>query len=132
MLTSTLEVRTHLAAEPRSAKEARSFTEATLGAWGCDALVDVSLLLVSELVTNAVLHAGSHLELVVRLLRDRVRFEVHDGSPRSPELRPAPTEATTGRGLTLVERLASCWGTDLSPDGKAVWFELPLAGRSAG
>lgn len=126
MLTPTLEARTQLAAEPRSAKEARSFTEATLGAWRCDALMDVSLLLVSELVTNAVLHAGSHVELVVRLLPDGIRFEVHDGSPRAPRLREAASDATTGRGLTLVEHMASSWGTDLSSSGKAVWFELPL------
>ena len=118
------EVRLALRPVPASAAEARQFVDATLSGWGCDAFVDASRLLVSELVTNAVLHARTEMTLVVRLLRGGVRVEVHDGSPVAPVVRNYEDEAMTGRGLALVDELADRWGVERDSGGKSVWFEL--------
>jgi hypothetical protein len=56
-----------------------------------------------------------------------LRVEVHDGNSRHPTPSPAPADATSGRGLHLVESLAERWGVEGTPDGKVVWFELPFA-----
>lgn len=84
------------------------------------------MLLVSELVTNALLHARSEIDLVLRVLEKAVRCEVYDGSRATPTLRPVDSAAVTGRGLALVAHLASDWGTERTPDGKVVWFEVQV------
>ena len=109
---------------PASAATARQFVDTTLGGWGCDGFVDASRLLVSELVTNAVLHARTEFTLVLRLIRGGVRVEVHDGSQAVPVVRHYEDEAMTGRGLALVDQLAARWGVEESGAGKVVWFEL--------
>lgn len=114
---------------PASAADARRFLEQTLGGWNCDSLRDASRLLVSELVTNAVLHARTDIEVVVRLTRRGVRVEVHDRSPAAPVARRYDDDAMTGRGLALVEELAGRWGVDKDTRGKTVWFELDEGGR---
>ena len=89
------------------------------------------MLLTSELVTNAVLHARSRPELKLRLTRDRLWVGVADTTPISPVRKRYGPEAATGRGLLLVERMAAAWGTSVSEQGKVVWFELsPDAGES--
>jgi anti-sigma regulatory factor (Ser/Thr protein kinase) len=118
-------VRLALRPVPASAGIARRFVSSTLRGWGCDALVETAVLLVSEVVTNAVLHARSDLEVSVRLVDDEVRVEVTDGSPAEPQRRTAGQTATTGRGLALVEACARRWGVAERPGGKAVWFDLP-------
>ena len=118
------EARLALRPVPASAAQARQFVERTLGDWGCDGLVDLARLLVSELVTNAVLHARTDLELAIGLRRGGVRVEVTDGSPAAPVKRSYEDEAMTGRGLALVDELADRWGVDERADGKAVWFEV--------
>ena len=91
------------------------------------ALVDTATLLTSELVTNAVLHAGTDVIVSVHRGDERVRVDVADGSPVEPVRKDYPTDAATGRGLTLFDRLASAWGTrPIIPSGKTVWFELPV------
>ena len=84
---------------------------------------DIVELLVSELVTNAVLHAHTEIELTVRDLGDCIRVEVSDDSPRLPELHPAGL-TESGRGLQIVDALASRWGTEGRTGGKTVWFEV--------
>ena len=87
-------------------------------------VVDTVELLTSEVVTNAILHAASAPELVVRLADARVRVEVHDASPAVPVLHePDPYDAS-GRGMTIVDRLARAWGVEHVPEGKRVWFEV--------
>ena len=83
-------------------------------------------LLTNELVTNAVLHAGTDIILDVSLHDATVRVEVVDASAREPS--PAHYDATaqTGRGLTLVEKVATDWGVTPRDDGKAVWFEVTV------
>ena len=119
------EVRSRLAAEVRSAGSARRFVETTLAGWKSPEPTDLVKLLVSELVTNAVLHAKSEAEVVVQLRPQVIRVEVLDRSPVLPVLKEVPLEATSGRGMALVNSYASAWGTRELPHGKAVWFEVP-------
>ena len=118
------EARLPLRPIPASAATARQFVEDTLGAWGCDDFLDAARLLVSELVTNAVLHARTDFELVLRVLRSGVRVEVRDGSAAAPVVRHYEDEAMTGRGLALVEQMATRWGVQPNGKGKTVWFEI--------
>jgi hypothetical protein len=87
----------------------------------------------SELVTNAVLHAGTDLAVAVRLNGAVVRVEVHDGSRTEPQWIPRSLTACTGRGLTLITALSSARGVDAHAGGKTVWCELSTApGRAGG
>jgi anti-sigma regulatory factor (Ser/Thr protein kinase) len=85
--------------------------------------LDDLLLLVSELVTNAVIHAETRLRLVVRYDGRRVLTEVFDGDPHLPRPLPTPRDVG-GRGLSLVEALSSRWGSETVGLGKRVWAEL--------
>ena len=113
---------------PASAGQARRFVESVLEDGDLDHLAYPATMLVSELVANAVLHTGTAIEVVVCPELDRVRVEVHDGSPQLPIRKHYSNMSGTGRGLLLVERMASEWGSDRTADGKIVWFELD--GRS--
>ena len=126
------EVRASFPADPTSAGEARRFVDATLRRWSCDHFVDVASLLVSELVANAVLHAGTSIAVVVRVDGDRLRVEVHDGNGRLPARKHYSTLSATGRGLMLVERMSRDWGVAATSGGKVVWFELEQQVRGAG
>ena len=118
-----------LPAEPASAGRARRFVVDTLQRLQYDTMTDVAELLVSELVTNALLHAGSEVRVRVEADGSRIRVEVQDGSPVNVRKRAVSPESTTGRGLALVDALATRWGSDAVTDrGKAVWFELEGAG----
>ena len=119
-----MEARLALDPVPASAARARGFVGDLLARWSCDELVDAGRLLASELVTNAVLHARTGMTLVVRRMRNGVRIEVHDGSPLAPVVRNYEDGAMTGRGLSLVQELATRWGVDREATGKTVWFEL--------
>jgi CheY-like chemotaxis protein/anti-sigma regulatory factor (Ser/Thr protein kinase) len=88
------------------------------------ALVADVELLVSELVTNAIVHASSAPQLEVRLSTRTIRVSVHDADPALPELRVPDSNRPGGRGLHLLNTLASRWGTDPSEAGKVVWFEI--------
>jgi serine phosphatase RsbU (regulator of sigma subunit) len=106
---------------------ARALTRAQLARWGLGALTDLTGLLVSELVTNAV-RAASH-EVSLRLMRvGKLLVEVIDDDHNLPHLRGAAPEDESGRGLALVSNLSRRWGTSRLPVGKVVWFELPLPG----
>ena len=82
------------------------------------------LLCVSEIVTNAVLHARSDVHLVVRRLDGVLRVEVADGDPTLPTPQDPPPSVPTGRGLRLLAALSERWGVDGRTDGKTVWFEV--------
>ncbi len=83
-------------------------------------------LLTSELVTNAVLHAGTPMCVTLHTLPDRIRVDVADGNPAFPSVKEYGKDAATGRGLTLFNTLASNWGVQAVDGGKIVWFELPV------
>lgn len=109
---------------PRSAADARRFVERVLAVWRCPELRDTAQLLVSELVTNSVRHAGTPVRLTLRRQERGLRIEVADGSPGRPRPRLPDAETEAGRGLYLLDRLAGDWGVRDERGGKAVWFEL--------
>ena len=120
-----------LAPEPQSVRRARAWVVEELSDLGREDLVDSAELGVSELVTNAILHA--HPPITVRLggTPQHPRVEVHDRSPRPPAVNTGMAEdsqllRTVGRGLGIVALYSSNWGADVSPDGKVVWFEPAL------
>lgn len=116
---------TLLSPAANSARAARSFVDSTLSGWSCGEAVDVVVLLTSELVTNAVLHAGTRIGLRISRASGRLRVEVGDASQQVLTVRPRNVEAQTGRGLALVDSLATCWGVEqVADDGKVVWFEV--------
>lgn len=86
----------------------------------------------SELVTNAVLHAGTDLAVGVAVIGDVVRLEVHDGSPVEPQWIPRSLTACTGRGLALITALSAVRGVDVQAGGKTVWCELSAAAGRGG
>ncbi|MFH8732238.1 MULTISPECIES: ATP-binding protein [unclassified Streptomyces] len=118
--------------EPGAVRSARAAVRGQLGVWDLDSLGDVTELLVSELVTNALRHASGPIG--VRLLRsaepaDTLRVEVSDRLPDPPLERVAGPDEESGRGLQLVAGSARRWGTRPGDTGKTVWFELSLPGR---
>jgi len=109
---------------------------AELGAWLVDehadaALIDVSLLLVSELVTNSVRHAttaaGELMHLTASLQAPTLRIELSDSGVDGAVSRRPPSldDGAGGFGLDLVAALSSAWGVERSPQGTTVWLELP-------
>ena len=116
-----------LPAHPASSRAARSFTAEHLRSWGCDQTVDDATLLVSELVTNAVLHARAPVDVVVRKGRTSVRIEVFDEGTGVPQFNFSEIDSLHGRGLGLVQAVASRWGINEDRDGcKTVWIEISL------
>lgn len=107
----------------------RDFTRQALRDWGWDGTdtAEDTLLLVSELLTNASLHAGGCHELVLTA-REVLRIEVCDGTTTLPRRHPAPQRGIPGgHGLYIVERLSDRWGTSPHGQGKAVWAEIEAA-----
>jgi CheY-like chemotaxis protein len=120
-----------VAADPRGPGHARRFIEELLGAWDCRESLDVVRLLASEVVANAVVHAGSDVKVAVQLRSDAVRVAVTDRDPTVPAMRSPDVTEESGRGLALVDALSSVWGIDPIPGGKHVWFEVPRFDRPA-
>jgi GAF domain-containing protein/anti-sigma regulatory factor (Ser/Thr protein kinase) len=110
----------------RSASTARRLIEQALSDAELTALLDEALLLVTELVTNAIVHAGTDIELRIEPGDASLRVEVVDRSPGSlPVVRLAPSETREGgRGVFLLDALADEWGTRHFSGGKSVWFHL--------
>lgn len=105
--------------------QARHGVVAALRDWDCGRLVEAVELVVSELVTNAVLHARTPLEVTMRKERDGVRVAVRDLADGLPTTRASVSLASTGRGLVLLEALAVSWGVDRHDGGgKTVWALL--------
>ncbi len=119
-----IDARTEFAAGPTTPALARGFVRQALSRWGYPAACETAALLTSELVTNAVLHAGTGVTVTVCARDGIVRVEVADGSARVPTTPPYGGEAQTGRGLALVQRVATTWGVERQPGGKTVWFEV--------
>lgn len=114
----------------------------TFASWGMEpGQSELACLLVSEVVTNVVLHATASgplatssrvpgQEFTVRLRHgaSSIWAEVFDYDLRLPRIRSAGENDEGGRGLYLVDQLATRWGSRPTPDGKAVWFEMPVSG----
>ncbi|MFJ9825908.1 ATP-binding protein [Streptomyces sp. NPDC101160] len=129
----------HFPAEANAVRTARHAVRDTLRAWQLDAVIgDVTVLLVSELVTNSLRYASGPIG--VRLVRrgpsgdgvghgPALLVEVSDPLPDQPTERPAGPDDEGGRGLQLVACSARRWGTRAGRAGKTVWFELALPGE---
>ncbi|WP_328906189.1 SpoIIE family protein phosphatase [Streptomyces sp. NBC_00234] len=121
----------------RSVATARAFVRDTLQGWGYTDVVDDAVVLTSELVTNAVVHAGTAADVLCLRTEDGVRVEVSDHYPeREVPLQgsgiDAGPERESGRGLLLCAALASRWGVEYTPTHKHVWFQLDLPERPIG
>jgi anti-sigma regulatory factor (Ser/Thr protein kinase) len=118
-----------LTRSPSSVQAARRFIQGRAAAWSLpEPAVDQLVLIGSELVTNAVLHARTELTLALELRDGRVRISVTDRSQAPATLRHYRPDALTGRGLGVVAALSDRWGVSAAADGKVVWAELAANG----
>lgn len=120
----------NLRADHEAPRAARDLLRGMAAQAGCDeGRVEHAVLLVSELVTNAVLHGRTDVVRLVLAVDGRtVEVAVHDRSPDAPLVGDVGPSDLHGRGLVLVERLAETWGVSPLPEGgggKAVWFRRP-------
>ncbi|MET7689921.1 ATP-binding protein [Streptomyces sp. NPDC005483] len=121
-----------LPSRPESAAAARRLTQViVLRHWGLTPkTAEDAVLLVSELVGNAVRHTGARVfGLRMRRRRGWIRIEVRDPSRGLPCLMPVQEMDLSGRGLFLVDKLSDRWGVDLLPRGKTTWFEMRVTDR---
>jgi anti-sigma regulatory factor (Ser/Thr protein kinase) len=117
--------------EPQAVRHARLYVAERLEQLGREDLLDSAELGVSELVTNAILHADPPITVRVRGTPQHPRVEVHDNSQQPPRLTSGMSDddrlmRTFGRGLGIVALYSTTWGAEVSPDGKVVWFEPSL------
>jgi anti-sigma regulatory factor (Ser/Thr protein kinase) len=129
-----LRQRIRLAAEATAPRRARDFLAAVCAGWDVRRYTDVGGLVLSELVSNAVRHAGTEVEVRLQLTgaggRGRLRIEVHDCGTGSPEVVPPERRTVGGNGLDIVSRLSESWGVTPDGDGspgKSVWCVLAPA-----
>ena len=114
-----------LVAHPPSVARARNFVADLLIHHGLPHLVDDVRLVVSELATNAIMHAQTGFSVTLRGFDGFVVVEVHDGSQAGPFLRASPSLDTSGRGIAIVKALSRDWGVNEYEGGsKAVWAEF--------
>ncbi|MFE2040883.1 SpoIIE family protein phosphatase [Streptomyces sp. NPDC059477] len=138
--SSVITARAAASFEPvgRSVASARSFVRDTLQGWGFADIVDDAVVLTSELVTNAVVHAGTAADVLCLRSDDGVRVEVSDRYPereiplQGPSAAMGNLDREGGRGLQLCAALAGRWGVDYTPTHKQVWFRLDLPERAVG
>ncbi|MFI8233089.1 SpoIIE family protein phosphatase [Streptomyces sp. NPDC085900] len=138
--SSVITARAAASFEPvgRSVATARSFVRDTLQGWGFADIVDDAVVLTSELVTNAVVHAGTSADVLCLRTDEGVRVEVADRYPeREIPLQGSPVNMGSpdregGRGLQLCAALAGRWGVEYTPTHKQVWFQLDLPERAVG
>jgi anti-sigma regulatory factor (Ser/Thr protein kinase) len=122
----------NLASGPRSVQDARRWVVDTCTDIGRTELIECAELGVSELVTNALLHAEPPITVRVRGTVEHPRVEVRDGSTDAPILPSQVLQGeqnellTFGRGLSIVARSADAWGAEIEDDGKVVWFNPAL------
>ena len=139
---------------PSAPARARRFLEETCGRWmaadagpataaataaaraattaAASTIADAALVL-SELVTNAVRHAGTEIQVALELWDGALTVSVHDGGPALPRLIPQAERRFGGQGLAIVVRLAEAWGVVVGDGGKTVWCRLrPRAASAAG
>ncbi|MFE5940921.1 SpoIIE family protein phosphatase [Streptomyces sp. NPDC056480] len=115
-------------AEPERIAAAREQVRQLLHDWRDEEQLDSAVLMVSEMVTNVLVHTDGDALLVAEVAcgekARRLRVEVSDGSDELPHKRHPGEMASSGRGLVLMEMLADAWGVDPRGEGKAIWFEL--------
>ncbi|MEW1956907.1 ATP-binding SpoIIE family protein phosphatase [Kineococcus sp. NPDC059986] len=125
---SRLDAALWLPPDIRAVAAAREFLRERLTAWSTDELLDEAELVLSELVTNALVHTGGGAGVALRFdgADRRLRIAVQDSSTRSPHGRDAPPDALGGRGLAIVDAVADAWGVEVAEHGKTVWADLAV------
>lgn len=123
-----------LPADASASPLARRFVTSRLAEWGVDdEVVETAQLCVSELVTNAVIHSGTPSKVTVRLDEERLLVSVQDGGSQGAVRQISDDDEpmiSSGRGLTIVDVLATTWSAERSPEGTTVWFELDVTARA--
>jgi anti-sigma regulatory factor (Ser/Thr protein kinase) len=122
--SDTAERSRRFARSPSAPHAAREFLTETLQRWGLDALIVDAALVVSELASNAVVHAGSDFAVGLSRHRDGVRIDVSDASPVRPCVQAGGAAVVGGLGLPVVAALTAEWGHHSIEGGKLVWAEL--------
>ena len=116
-----------------SVAAARRFVEETLKEWQLEPVLDDALLVISELVTNAVTHADSSCRIRLSLTPARLRIDVLDNGVGTPEPLPYSQTEEHGRGLYMVDAVTTAWGLeDVPGEGKLVWAELARPADASG
>lgn len=112
--------------EPSAVSQAGRIVRAQLAQWALHEQIDDTELLVTELVTNALHHAGGPVRLTFRRpsRHGGIRCEIEDANPVGPLRRQSREHDEEGRGLHLLTLLSRCWGSHRTSEGKVVWFEL--------
>jgi serine phosphatase RsbU (regulator of sigma subunit)/PAS domain-containing protein len=122
-----MQIQGTFAPEGKSVSEARRFVRRALATWDADDLTDAAVLATSELVTNAVIHAGTAVRVVLELDSQGLRLEVEDLHPHRSltlGLESPGEEAEHGRGLLIAASLAAAWGVDYTARAKRVWLRF--------
>jgi PAS domain S-box-containing protein len=127
MTTGGATLSRRLRPHPTSVGAGRRFIRQVLEEHRRDDLREAAELVISEAVTNALVHAGTEVEVAARVGRSGIRIEVRDGSPHLPATKNYADLAATGRGLQLLEQMVDRWGVEPHEEGKTVWFELGTA-----
>ncbi len=121
--------RIRLASESTAPRSARDFLTAVCTRWDVTHFLNSGGLVLSELVSNAVRHAGTEVEVLLQLDRERLLIQVHDKGDGLPAVVPEPLRTIGGNGLDIVSRLAESWGVTPDPrGGKSVWCVLAPEG----
>jgi len=120
-----------LAPDITSISAARRYARSIIGSESV-ADFDVVALLITEVVTNAIVHARTPIVMTVQVTGGTIRVEVHDEDSALPVVHRAEPHQPGGRGMAIVEGLADAWGVDAAPpNGKTVWFEMACSRQTA-
>jgi PAS domain S-box-containing protein len=130
MVGDRVERRRRFPPTPSSVREARLMIRSSLVSARREDLVETAELLVSEIVTNALVHAGTPIDVAFSFVDGGLRVEVTDGSPHAPRQRGYGPNAGTGRGLMLLEEMVDEWGVVPDDPGKTVWFQIASRGAA--
>ena len=123
--TGTRRLRAVLPPVRTSPRAARVVLAGACEAWAAQDFLDAGSLVISELVSNAVVHTGLEVEVELRMADHRLLMRVHDGAPAMPRIVPPEQQSLGGRGLGIVAVLAEAWGVAADPGGgKSVWCVL--------
>jgi anti-sigma regulatory factor (Ser/Thr protein kinase) len=125
-MTAALPQLIRLDPDGSSVAEARRFAHECLSRWQLEEQAADVEIIVTELVTNAIRHSRGPVTLSIGRRLDRIVVQVQDPSPEPPEQEEAGVLDDNGRGLLLVEEIASGWGSTPTGDGKRVWAELSV------
>jgi anti-sigma regulatory factor (Ser/Thr protein kinase) len=129
MSSRTARANIRLPHSDRAPRLARAFVADRLAGWNLEALIEVAALVVSEVVTNAVVHARSDAELSLERTPTALRITVTDQGTGTPTPRQLTPGSDGGRGLMIVQKLSTSWGSEPTGAGNRVWAELPIESR---